>query len=102
MSVQHTYREAMVQGASPVGLVVQLYEQIVEDLRQGAKALDQEDIRGRTKCISHAILVIAHLQSSLDFGNASKVAKDLDHFYNVMRQNLVQVQFYPSKRGFTQ
>jgi flagellar biosynthetic protein FliS len=102
MSVQHTYREAMVRGASPVGLVVQLYGQIVEDLRQAAKAFEQKDIRDRTKYINHAIVVIGHLQSSLDFGNGSKVGKDLDHFYNVMRQNLVQVQFYPSHRGFAQ
>src|ERR1700691_5681653 len=102
MSVQHTYREAMVWGASPVGLVVQLYEQVIEDLRQAAKAFEQNDICGRTKYINHAILVIGHLQSSLDSANGGKVGKDLDHFYNVTRQNLVQVQFYPSKRGFTQ
>lgn len=102
MSVQRSYREAMVRGASPVGLVVQLYGQIIEDLRQAVKAFEQTDIGGRTKYVNHAIVVIGHLQSSLDATNGSKVAKDLDHFYNVMRQNLVQVQFYPSNRGFTQ
>jgi len=102
MSVQQSYREATVQGASPVGLVVRLYEQIVEDLRQAAKAIEQNDIRGRTRHINHAILVIGHLQSPLDFANGGKVAKDLDHFYNVLRQNLIQVQFYPSKRAITQ
>ena len=89
-------------GASPVGLVVRLYGQIVEDLRQAANAIEQADIGGRTKCINHAIVVIGHLQSALDSINGSKVAKDLDHFYNVIRQNLVQVQFYPSKRGLAQ
>jgi flagellar protein FliS len=102
MSVQQSYREATVQGASPVGLVVRLYEQIVEDLRQAAKAIEQNDIGERTRYINHAILVIGHLQSPLDFANGGKVAKDLDHFYNVLRQNLIQVQFYPSKRAITQ
>jgi flagellar secretion chaperone FliS len=102
MSIQHSYREAAVRGASPVGLVVRLYEQIVEDLRHAAIALKQTDIEGRTNRIKHAIVVIGHLQSALDFVNGGKVAKDLDHFYNVMRQNLVQAQFYPSNRRFIQ
>jgi flagellar secretion chaperone FliS len=102
MSVQDSYREATVRGASPVELVVRLYEQIIEDLRQAAIAIEQNAIERRTKRINHAILVIGHLQSPLDFTRGGKVAKDLDHFYNVLRQNLIQVQFYPSKQGITQ
>jgi len=102
MSVQNSYREATVRGASPVELVVRLYEQIIEDLRQAAIAIEQNAIERRTKCIDHAIVVIGHLQSSLDFANGGKVGKDLDHFYNVLRQDLVQVQFCPSKHGITQ
>jgi flagellar biosynthetic protein FliS len=82
--------------------VVQLYEQIIKDLRQAAIAIEQNAIERRTYCINHAILVIGHLQSPLDFVNGGKVAKDLDHFYNVLRQNLVQVQFFPSKRAIDQ
>ena len=52
--------------------------------------------------LNHAILVIAHLQSPLDFANGAKVARDLDHFYNVLRHNLVQVQFHPSRHGIRQ
>ena len=102
MNIQQSYREAAVQGASPVALVVRLYEQIIEDLRQAAIAIEQNAIERRTKRIKHAILVVGHLQSPLDFANGGKVAQDLDHFYNVLRQNLVQVQFHPSKRGITQ
>ncbi|MGB6386293.1 MAG: flagellar export chaperone FliS [Terriglobales bacterium] len=102
MNIQQSYREATVQGASPVQLVIRLYEQMIEDLRQAAIAVEQKDIQRRTRHINHAILVIGHLQSPLDFDNGGKVARDLDHFYNVLRQNLLQVQFYPSKRGLTQ
>ena len=80
MNIQQSYRESSARGASPVDLVVRLYEQIVEDLRQAAIAIDQNDIRRRTKRINHAILVIGHLQSPLDFDNGGKVAQDLDTF----------------------
>jgi len=102
MNIQQSYRESSARGASPVDLVVRLYEQIIEDLRQAAIAIEQNAIERRTKGIQHAILVVGHLQSPLDFANGGKVAKDLDNFYNVLRQNLVQVQFHPSKRGVAQ
>src|SRR5271163_2714583 len=102
MNVQQSYREATVGGASPVQLVVRLYEQIVEDLRQAAIAIEQNDIGRRTKRIKHAILVIGHLQSPLDFVRGGKVAQDLNRFYDVLRQNLIQLQFYPSRRGLAQ
>jgi flagellar protein FliS len=93
------YRENDVRGASPLRLVVLLYDQMIHDLTQAAEAIEQNDIPLRTQCINHAILVIGHLQSPLDFANGGKVAKDLESFYNVLRQNLVQVQFHPSKLG---
>jgi flagellar protein FliS len=102
MNIQQSYREATVRGASPVELVVRLYEQVIEDLRRAAIAIEQNQIELRTKRIRHAILVVGHLQSPLDFANGGKVAKDLDNFYNVLRQNLIQAQFHPSKRGITQ
>ncbi len=96
------YRENDVRGATAVRLVVLLYEQLVQDLSQALQAIEQNDIELRTKRINHAILVIGHLQSPLDFANGGKVAEDLDHFYNVLRQNLVQVQFHPSQAGLSQ
>lgn len=96
------YRENDVRGATAVRLVVLLYEQLVQDLRHALQAIEQNDIEVRTKRINHAILVIGHLQSPLDFANGGKVAQDLDHFYNVLRQNLVQVQFHPSQAELSQ
>jgi len=99
MNIQQSYREETVRGASPVELVVRLYEQTIEDLRQAAIAIEQNEIERRTKRIKHAILVIGHLQSALDFAKGGKVAQDLDNFYNAVRQSLGWVQFHPSKRG---
>ena len=94
-----TYRENDVRGSSRVRLVVLLYDQIIQDLAKAAQAIEQDQIELRTKYLNHAILVIGHLQSPLDFERGGKVARDLDHFYNVLRQSLVQVQFYPSKEA---
>ena len=101
-NVPKAYREADVRGATAVHLIVLLYEQIIRDLSQAAQAIEQNDIELRTRCINHAILVVGYLQSPLDFGKGGRVAKDLDQFYNALRQNLMQVQFFPSKTGMNQ
>lgn len=80
-------------------LVVMLYEQAIQDLREAARAIEQNNIELRTNKINHAILVLAHLQSGLDFSKGGKVSQDLNHFYDVLRQNLMQVQFKPTEKG---
>lgn len=102
MNIRQSYREATVQGASPVELVIRLYEQMIEDMRQVSMAIETNDIRLRTNRIKHAILVIGHLQSSLDFTNGGKVARDLDNFYNVVRESVFDVQVHPTKRNVNQ
>ncbi|HWZ83277.1 MAG TPA: flagellar export chaperone FliS [Terriglobales bacterium] len=96
------YRESNVHGASAIRLVILLYDQMIQDLAQAQDAISAGDIEKRTQLLNHAILVIAHLQSPLDFSNGGKVAGDLDHFYNILRQNLVRVQFSPSTAGIRQ
>jgi flagellar protein FliS len=86
-----------VCGASPVQLVIRLYEQIIEDLRQALNAIEQSQIELRTNKINHAILVIGHLQSRLHFEAGGKPARNLDTFYNLLRHNLMQAQFRASK-----
>ena len=102
MNVRQSYREAAVRGASPIELVVRLYEQMIEDLRQVAIAIERNDIERRGNQVKHAILVLGHLQSALDFDRGGKVARDLETFYNSLRGRLMHVQFHPSKRGAAQ
>lgn len=102
MNVQQSYREGSVLGASPVELVVRLYEKMIDDLRQVWEALEKKDIKRRTDRIKHAILIVAHLQSSLDFTRGGKVAQDLELFYRNLRHRLLYVQFHPSKRAAAQ
>ena len=77
-------------------LVLRLYEQIIEDLRQALKAIEQNQIDLRTNKINHAILVIGHLQSRLNFQAGGKVAQDLNRFYDVLRRELLRAQFQVS------
>jgi flagellar biosynthetic protein FliS len=99
---QIAYREAAVRGSSPVQLVIRLYEQIIDDLRHAIRAIEQDQIELRTKKINHAVLVIAHLQSQLDFHGGPEPARQLSAFYDSVRSGLVRAQFHGSKVLLTQ
>ena len=92
MDPRLSYREAAVRGATPVGLVVLLYEQVIEDLRRALAAFGRKDIETRTREINHAILVIGHLQATLDKEQGREAAVNLERFYDQLRAGLVQAQ----------
>ncbi len=97
-----SYREAAVVGASPVKLVILLYEQAMEDLRRAIAAQLRGDIEGRTREINHAILVIGHLEATLDPEQGGKVAENLALFYRQLRAELVDAQFKQSLAAIEQ
>ncbi|HWY57974.1 MAG TPA: flagellar export chaperone FliS [Terriglobales bacterium] len=98
MNPTSAYRETAIRGAGPVRLVVLLYEQMIEDLRQAVNAIKQNQIELRTNKINHAISVIGYLQSSLNKQAGGQVALNLEFFYEQLRGNLAKAQFCASQR----
>jgi flagellar secretion chaperone FliS len=92
MNPRASYRQAAVQGGSPVRLVILLYEQIIEDLRRALAAHARKEIEARTREIKHAILIIAHLESSLDKHRGGQVALNLERFYQQIRACLIDAE----------
>jgi flagellar protein FliS len=97
MDARSQYREADARGSSPVRLVVLLYEQAIQDLRRAAIAVKKGEIEVRTQAINHALLVICHLQGTLDRERGGEVGRNLDRFYNCMRDQLTQAQILMSE-----
>jgi flagellar protein FliS len=91
------YRQADARGATSLRLVVLLYEQIIQDLRQASLAIDQNNIETRTKRINHALDVICLLQATLNLERGGQVAQNLVRFYDAVRANLCEAQFQASK-----
>jgi flagellar protein FliS len=90
------YRGTAVDNATPVRLVVLLYEQLIEDLRRAAVAVTNGDIETRTGELRHALEVLAQLQGRLDMEQGGEVAKNLDKFYDALRARLLAAQFKAS------
>jgi flagellar secretion chaperone FliS len=88
------YREISARGSHPVGLVVKLYDAILEDFRRAMKAVAEGDIETRTSCLNHALKIIAELQSVLDHERGKEVARRLNGFYDVTRMLIVEANFH--------
>ncbi len=102
MNPRSVYREDAVRGASPLRLVVLLYEQMIEDLRQAVNGIKQNNVELRTNKINHAIFVIGCLQSSLNKEAGGQVALNLECFYEQLRANLANAQFCVSQSILSQ
>lgn len=102
MDARTHYREAAIRGARPALLVVLLYEQMIEDLRQALLAMERNQVERRTNKINHAILVIANLQSALNKPAGQQVALHLERFYEQLRANLMSAQIHASREILAQ
>lgn len=93
--VTRAYRESAVRGASPVGLIVILYEEAARSIRRAQHGLQQNNVEQRTLALTHALDVIAHLQATLDFERGGDVARHLSRFYNLMRRRILEANVRP-------
>jgi flagellar protein FliS len=91
------YRQHLVEGASPVGLVVLLYGTIVACLLRAIEAVKQNNVEKRVKEVNHVLAVIGQLQGTLDHQRGGDVAVQLERFYTVMRARVLEGSMKASK-----
>ena len=86
------YQDNAVQGATPIDLVVILYDAAIEDMRRALTAMGQGEIEVRTAAAQHALIVLQQLQGTLDFERGGSSARQFEQFYNVIRAKLLEAQ----------
>jgi flagellar protein FliS len=90
MTTEMTYRRSSIAGASPIGLMIALFDTLVGDFRRAAAALHKNDIQTRCKELNHASLVLGHLESWLDMDNGGESARTLARFYSYLRTKMLE------------
>lgn len=96
-SIAQNYSQVSAQGATPIGLIVSLFDQVIRDLRRAVEALDRKDTERRTSFLNHAHLVIAELQNVLDYERGGEPATRFETFYRVTRGMLLKAQIQASR-----
>ena len=90
MNPARRYRQLSAQGTSPLGIVMQAYDQIVSALAGAVRAIEARDIERKTNELNHALTLISHLQAGLDFEAGGEVARAVDRFYAVERGQIME------------
>jgi flagellar secretion chaperone FliS len=85
-----SYRKSAIEGASPIGLIVVLFDTLVGDLRRAAAAIRESDIGKRCNELNHATLVLGHLESWIDMKQGGESAKTLAGFYAYLRAKMME------------
>jgi flagellar biosynthetic protein FliS len=97
--VARNYRLQAAEFASPVGLIVQAYEQIIRALQEAARAADSGKFEHKTSEANRAMAIVSHLEAMLDHEAGPKVANKLETFYETMRYQIVKASAQPTGDG---
>lgn len=75
------YRVARLETASPLQVVVQLYDGAVRFMRQGAAFIEAKDPAGKGVALRKAHAIVSELQLCLDPTKAPELGEQLDRLY---------------------
>jgi flagellar secretion chaperone FliS len=93
---ERAYMTAAVENASAAGLVMILFDLLVNDLKNAINAIEAEDIEKRTAELKHGFLVLQQLQGSVDMENGGDAAKHFCAFYSAIRCKMLEAQIKKS------
>jgi flagellar protein FliS len=88
-AAQH-YIQTQVRSASPLELIVMLYDGVLRNTANALEAMERRDIRTRRDAISKSLAIISELQSTLNLEQGGDIAVELDRLYSWMTDALVQ------------
>lgn len=95
-----TYQQRILEGASPVDLVVALYDGIVRFLSTAIDAVERADVDGRRASVKRALDIIIHLQARLRMDVGGRPAQALSEFYASVFAQILQASQSASKDKF--
>src|SRR5689334_7628167 len=85
------YRRTEVQSASPLQLIVMLYDGALQFLHEARTAHASGDLPRRAHALRRVAAILAECQSTLDLERGGAVAAELDRLYSYMSARLLDV-----------
>ena len=85
------YRRTEAQSASPLQLVVMLYDGAVRFLNEAGAAEARGDLRARAQALTRVSAIVAECHGTLDLERGGSVARELDGLYSYISARLLDV-----------
>jgi flagellar protein FliS len=84
------YRQNAVMGASPIQLVIMLYDGALRFIEEGKRAMADKDFDTKNTKFQRAQKIVMELISTLDIRNGGEVATNLLSLYTFVLNELVE------------
>lgn len=84
------YQKNAVNGASPLQLVIMLYDGAIRFMEAGKYGIDQGDLELQNKNLQKAQKIVMELMSCLDMEKGGEIAKNLLALYTYILNELVE------------
>lgn len=84
------YRKNAIAGASPLQLVIMLYDGAMRFIEQGKAAMERRDLHAQNTALQRAQAIVTELTSCLDMKAGGEIAKNLFALYTYVYNQLVQ------------
>lgn len=86
----HEYRKSAVNGASPLQLIVMLYDGALRFMEAGKHAMESGDLEKQNDNLQRAQRILMELMSCLDMEQGGEIATNLLALYSYVLNELVQ------------
>ncbi len=90
----HRYQEIEVTTATPVELVVFLYDGAIASLQKAQEHMAARNIQQRTRCLNKATSIITELQANISFEAGGDIAPSLERLYRYMKERIFQANLH--------
>ncbi len=102
MDPARAYRTNAIASATPLGLILMLYDAAITSLDRASQAAQTSQIESRAKAINHVLGIIGELESALNADQGGEVAGRLKEFYAYARSQLISASVENSVERFQQ
>lgn len=97
--IANEYRKGAVTGASPLKLVVMLYDGALRFMESGRHAMVQKDLEKQNAELQKAQRIITELMACLDMDQGGEIARNLLALYTYVVNELVQANVKDDPAG---
>lgn len=88
--IAQEYQKQIVNGASPMQLVVILYDGALRFMEQGRHAMARCDLERQNYCLQKAQRIVVELMGALDLEKGGDIARNLFRLYGYVLNELVR------------
>lgn len=99
-NILRAYRTSSADGATHIGLLLSVYDSLVEDISLAGEAAQRADLGSRCRHSQHALLLLGHLEDWISLLDDVGLQQSLRTFYAYVRTEVLRLQATDCKGGF--